>query len=82
MKKLLLFMLLLMPCMADAQEAMVDRTFLEPLEIPGYGTIEGKVTKGVSHTVTYKDGVPMEIITHSSVWISPSRTRQAERRGN
>ena len=58
-------MLLLIPCIADAQEAMLDRTFLEPLEIPGYGTIEGQVTKGTSNTVTYNDGVPMEIITHT-----------------
>ena len=65
MKILIIFMLLLMPCMADAQEATLDRTFLEPLEIPGYGTIEGRVTKGTSHSVTYNDGVPMGIITHT-----------------
>ena len=51
-------MLLLMPCMADAQEAMLDRTFLDPLEIPGYGTIEGRVTKGTSNEATYVDGQP------------------------
>ena len=65
MKKMLLFMLLLMPCMADAQEATLDRTFLEPSEIPGYGTIEGMVTKGSAINVTYNDGVPMETITHT-----------------
>ena len=65
MRKLFYFMLLLMPCMADAQEAMLDRTFLEPLEIPGYGTIEGMVTNGSSINVGYVDGQPMETITRT-----------------
>ena len=64
MKRLLFFMLLLMPCMADAQEgAWLDRIPLAPLEIPGYGTIEGQVRKGSTNSVTYVDGQPMEIIT-------------------
>ncbi len=64
MKKLLLFMLLLLPCMADAQEeAWLDRIPLAPLEIPGYGTIEGRVNKGSTNRPTYVDGKPVEIIT-------------------
>ena len=64
MKTLLFCMLLLMPCMADAQEgAWLNRIPLDTLEIPDYGTIEGVVSKGTTNRVGNVDGRPIEIIT-------------------